>query len=328
MIRNQWYVVLRSNEAKPDKPIGVTRMGEKLVFWRDKAGGVICQADLCPHRGAALSLGKTHAGVIQCPFHGFEFDPEGKCTRVPANGLASKPPQALRVGTYPAREAHGYIYIWWGVPQAEYPPLPWFDDLDETYTTADFHDHWSVDYSRAIENQLDAFHLPFVHDTTIGRGGRTIADGPVYKMVGNEMQIWVHNRLDDGTSVARRASELPQPQGTPSLRFQFPNLWMNLISDDIRITAFFAPVDDENCVIYLRSYQRFMRVPILKNVVTWFFNPSNRVILNQDKRVVLTQRPKKSGLKIAETLIPADGPIIAYRSRRRDLQKSAGQIVD
>jgi len=38
MIRNQWYVVLESAEVGTH-PIGVTRLGEKLVFWRDPADG-------------------------------------------------------------------------------------------------------------------------------------------------------------------------------------------------------------------------------------------------------------------------------------------------
>ena len=31
MIPNQWYVLMESKEIK-DRPVGVTRMGEKLVF--------------------------------------------------------------------------------------------------------------------------------------------------------------------------------------------------------------------------------------------------------------------------------------------------------
>ncbi len=38
MIPNQWYAILESGEVKPGKPVGVTRMGEKLVLWRDEKG--------------------------------------------------------------------------------------------------------------------------------------------------------------------------------------------------------------------------------------------------------------------------------------------------
>lgn len=328
MIRDQWYVILQSKELKTAKPVGVTRMGEKMVLWRDSAGEPVCQVDFCPHRGAALSAGKLQNDRIQCPFHGFEFDSTGTCTYIPANGLSSQPPRGMRVNSYPVCEAHGYIYIWWGAPRHEYPPLPWFDDLDDSFSTADLKDHWAVHYSRAIENQLDVFHLPFVHASTIGRGGRTIADGPQIEMVGDEMRIWVHNRIDDGRTTSRRAAELPPPTRAPFLRFKFPHLWMNRISDDVRITVFFTPIDEENCLLYLRSYQRFTRVPIVRHIITWFFNPSNRVILNQDKGVVLGQRPVKSILRMDEMLIQADRPIIEYRRMRQELQVLAQQVTE
>jgi len=328
MIRNQWYVILQSKEIKAGKVVGVLRMGERMVLWRDSSGKVVCQADLCPHRGVALSIGCVKGDTLQCPFHGFEYDQTGKCTYVPANGRAADVPKSLQVVTYETREQHGYVYIWWGDLQMEYPQLPWFEDLDDSYSTSDYKDNWAVHYSRAIENQLDVFHLAFVHATTIGRGNKTVADGPVTTLDEKSLEIWVYNRLDDGKTTAKRASELPAPIRPYFLKFRFPHLWMNRISDDMRITVFFTPVDDENCILYLRYYQRFVRVPVLRKLVADLINLSSIVILNQDKRVVLTQLPKKSGLKIGEKLIPADKPIIEYRSTRQKLQDRAGQKIN
>ena len=59
MIPNQWYAVLSAREVRPGKPVGVTRLGQKLVFWRRQDGTVGCLADQCCHRGAALSCGKV-----------------------------------------------------------------------------------------------------------------------------------------------------------------------------------------------------------------------------------------------------------------------------
>jgi phenylpropionate dioxygenase-like ring-hydroxylating dioxygenase large terminal subunit len=44
MIPKQWYVVMDSTQIR-DRPVGVVRMGEKLVFWRDKRGKVSCLRD-------------------------------------------------------------------------------------------------------------------------------------------------------------------------------------------------------------------------------------------------------------------------------------------
>lgn len=45
---------IRLKELPKNKLIGVTRLGEKLVFWRNKDGEIICLKDKCAHRGAAL----------------------------------------------------------------------------------------------------------------------------------------------------------------------------------------------------------------------------------------------------------------------------------
>ena len=65
MIPDQWYAVLSSGQAKPGRPLGVTRLGEKLVFWRDRQGQVHTLRDFCPHRGVALSSGKVVGDQIQ-----------------------------------------------------------------------------------------------------------------------------------------------------------------------------------------------------------------------------------------------------------------------
>ena len=48
----------------------------------------------------------------------------------------------------------------------------------------------------------------------------------------------------------------------------------------------------------------------------------NRVIERQDKRVVITQKPKASNYKSGERLLRGDGPIILYRRIRNDLKKA------
>ena len=43
------------------------------------------------------------------------------------------------------------------------------------------------------------------------------------------------------------------------------------------------------------------------------------IILNQDKRPVITERPKRTELRVGEKMIPGDGPIVEYRRRREEL---------
>jgi phenylpropionate dioxygenase-like ring-hydroxylating dioxygenase large terminal subunit len=322
MIPNQWYAILESNEVKRGKPVGVTRMGEKIVAWRNSQGRVSLMSDLCPHRGAALSAGKLTGECIQCPFHGFEFDPSGKCALIPANGRRAETPKSMRVKTYPSQEAHGFIYIWWGEPRETYPPPPFFEAIDDGLTYSTLRDPWKAHYSRAIENQLDVMHLPFVHHNTIGRGNKTLVNGPLVRVEhafpeDNLINLWVSNEVDRGQKPAR-ASELPEPSRHPFLQFRYPNLWHNWIADDTRVFVAFAPIDEANTMMYLRFYHR-VKTPLLKEITGFFGSLGNLVIERQDKPVVETQRPKPSELNIGEKLVPGDGAIITYRKIRQEL---------
>ena len=125
MIPDQWYVVMDSTQIR-DQPVGVVRMGEKLVFWRDSSRKVVCLRDKCAHRGAALCLGKVTGDHLQCPFHGLEYSSSGKVTVIPANGKNTLVPDRFQVLGYPTHEAHGLVWIWWGENHLKICRLPIF----------------------------------------------------------------------------------------------------------------------------------------------------------------------------------------------------------
>lgn len=321
MIKNQWYAVLDSKQVKKNKLIGVTRFSEKLVFWRDDAENVHCIFDKCCHRGASLCTGKLVEGHVECPFHGFLYDASGKVTCIPANGKNAVVAENYRVNAYQARDAYGFIWVWYGEYSADLPEIPFFDELKTGFSYGGISENWNVHYTRAIENQLDVVHLPFVHKTTIGRGGKTLVNGPVAKWNENRMTFYVKNEVDRGQRP-EKPNEVAEYEKLFHLQFQMPNIWQNIIGDKLRIFAAFVPVDEENTRIYLRFYQKFLRVPVLKQLVNGLGAVMNTVILHQDRRVVLTQLPKKSDFRMKENLVQGDLPILEYR-KRRDLLKRA-----
>jgi hypothetical protein len=78
-------------------------------------------------------------------------------------------------------------------------------------------------------------------------------------------------------------------------------------------------------LFYLRFYQKFLTVPVLRNLVAWAAMPFNRRVLHEDRRVVETHQPQPSGLRIGEKMIQGDRPIVEYRRRREELIASAGR---
>ena len=320
MIKNQWYAVMSSHHIKKNSVVGARRFGENLVFFRTVDGEIGCVQDMCAHRGASLSEGCVVNDHIQCPFHGIEYAADGKCTYVPSEGKASKNNYSrFNLRSYPTRETGGIIFVWYGDREPDKEPDCFSIIQDNSYTYDHMEDVWKVDYSRVIENQLDVSHLAFVHRTTIGRGNKTVSHGPkVVWLDDNTLQTSANNEMDHG--------QLPKPADecvikNTNLTFKFPNMWLNHVSEKICIFAFFIPVDDENSIIALRFYNRITGIKAIDKAIAWLGSRANKMIERQDKRVVETQLPKKSELRINENLVAADRPIIEYRSRREELKR-------
>ncbi len=156
-----WYVVARSRDLK--KPFGFTLMGTPMAIFRDGEGKVGAVLDRCPHRNVPLSTGCVENGELQCPYHGWRFDREGRCTTVP--GLAGETDApARRVPRFAALEQQGFIWVWGrmgGEPSCEPPYFKLMDD--PTYSTIiDVLDANGTLHAVA-ENALDVPHTAFLH---------------------------------------------------------------------------------------------------------------------------------------------------------------------
>jgi len=319
MIRNQWYAILPSKEVKKGKILAVIRLNLELALFRDEKGKIGCVIDKCSHRGARLSKGRVEGECIRCPFHGLEFDKEGKCRLIPANGRSSIPDERYNVESLQVIEKNGIIYLWYGDKEKITSEVPFFSDhLDESYSWSEIEDHWNSHYSRCIENQLDVVHLPIVHYNTIGKGNKTLINGPKIEFLNGILRTCANNEVDTGQKPkAPKDCEIFE---NLYLQFIFPNLWMNHISNKVKVIIFFAPVDDENTILYIRFYNKITRIRLFNSLIAFIGKFANKIIERQDKRVVITQKPKASSMKSDEKLLTGDGPIILYRKIREELK--------
>jgi phenylpropionate dioxygenase-like ring-hydroxylating dioxygenase large terminal subunit len=319
MIPNQWYAILPSSQVRPGGVTAVKRLGLDLVLFRTSRGALGCVTDQCPHRGAALSLGRVEGSCIRCPFHGIQFDPSGQCTFIPALGRASTEDLSrYNVRSYPVGEAYGIIYVWYGDPEKTTGRLPFFAGELDDFVYSEMEDQWNAHYSRAIENQLDVVHVPIVHYNTIGRGNKTLINGPKVIFEDGALITSANNEVDEG--------QKPKPPAecvikSTYLKFKFPNLWMNHVSEKLKIIIYFAPVDEENTILYIRFYDKFTQSPWVNRLIAQVGKVMNRAVERQDRRVVVTEKPKASSYRSEEKLLMGDGPIIQYR-RLRDQMKS------
>jgi phenylpropionate dioxygenase-like ring-hydroxylating dioxygenase large terminal subunit len=110
--------------------------------------------------------------VIQCPFHGWQWNHEGRNVCIP---YQDRPNRGRRIATYPVVERNASVYIWHDIEGRE----PYFDVPD---IFADFGERTADDYypqqrlyrtaleihpQYVLENGVDFAHFKFVHKTPI-----------------------------------------------------------------------------------------------------------------------------------------------------------------
>jgi nitrite reductase/ring-hydroxylating ferredoxin subunit/uncharacterized membrane protein len=99
---NQPVVVATQDELKVDQMKLLRVKGRRLVLARTQDGYVAFD-DRCPHRGGSLAGGVMIAGVVQCPWHGSQFD----CRR----GTVRAGPATEPIATYTISEREGAILL-------------------------------------------------------------------------------------------------------------------------------------------------------------------------------------------------------------------------
>jgi nitrite reductase/ring-hydroxylating ferredoxin subunit len=90
----KWQEVC-SLEAIPDGDILARQLGgHDLVVYRNGTH-VSCLPNYCPHRGWPFDGGRVRDGVLECPFHGYEFRLDtGECL---TSSYCSLEPHPIRI---------------------------------------------------------------------------------------------------------------------------------------------------------------------------------------------------------------------------------------
>lgn len=177
-------VVARSSQlAEPHSFLGVNAFGTPILLTRTKDGSIRAAGNTCRHRGTQLvrdgQCGTTD--VLKCPYHGWQYDMDGRLKRMPHHFDSFVPIEKAHFGLikYPAAERHGFVFI---------QLTPGDDDLDlDTYfgpaIDADFDAfdlaNWRLsrdvvfdepmNWKVVADGILDPYHPQFVHGETVAK---------------------------------------------------------------------------------------------------------------------------------------------------------------
>jgi nitrite reductase/ring-hydroxylating ferredoxin subunit len=163
--RRFWHAVVPL-DALQSGPRPSRLLGEDIVLFLDKDGRPAALKDRCRHRTARLSKGWCRDGEIVCGYHGWQYDREGRLTRIPQLDPHLPVPDE-RVKAYPCQARYGYVWV-----ALDDPVQPLFDipeDSDPAFRRIpQFYETWKTSPLRLMENSFDNAHFSFVHRGTFG----------------------------------------------------------------------------------------------------------------------------------------------------------------
>eukprot|EP01041_Mallomonas_annulata_P001378 gene1378-2652_t len=179
----QWYAVHTIADVPVNIPTKVTVLEKDYVIWRHGHDNKFsAYVDLCPHRLAPLSEGRieTKRNTLQCSYHGWEFNDQGKCTKIPQLGNTTSDPAVSSpracLTPVPLSVRQGLIFLWPDVSPdgrlvASMTEPRLCENLENKKLLTLVRD-LPYGYDTLAENVLDPAHVPFAHHGIQGNRDR------------------------------------------------------------------------------------------------------------------------------------------------------------
>ena len=164
-----WFQAGWSDEVAPAAVKLVHYFGEDIVLWRGESGELYASDAYCLHLGGNLGVGGTVCGEdIQCPWHGWLWNGEGRNTSIPWSVQKCK--ENLRIRTWAVQEQYGRILIWHDALGRD--PL-WDPQVVEEFEEGDRYFPMTPDVrvmhrlkahpQMVMENGADIYHVVYIH---------------------------------------------------------------------------------------------------------------------------------------------------------------------
>lgn len=279
LLRRYWHPIAVAAEVG-DLPRQVRVLGEDLILFRTSGRRFGLVYPRCAHRGTTLLYGKVEERGIRCCYHGWLFDPEGRCLDQPCEPGGGVKRENYRQPWYPVEERYGLVFAYLGPPDRK-PLLPRYDALedldDEHYLAPNAEmtgqpDIQPCNWFQFYENTVDPSHVFILHATfSSNQFNELMAIEPelFFERTNNGVLAYQVRKLPDG-SVLRRMVEvlLPTVRSVPDPRI-LPDGRTNTVS-------WALPIDDTHMtslrVYKLRKGQHMpaFREARLYDGKTWF----------------------------------------------------------
>jgi phenylpropionate dioxygenase-like ring-hydroxylating dioxygenase large terminal subunit len=326
---NEWYIAALANEVG-GRPLARTVLGERMVLFRDSDGRPAALQDRCLHRNMALSAGRLADGCLECPYHGWRYNAEGRCVAIPSLDDDARMPALRPLRTYPAMERDGYVWVWPGERRPAHPPRSFAHLGEPGWTSFRMRTHFQASAFACLENFLDCPHTVFVHrgwfrtavPRTLGARLRRFPDRVEVDFVDERPARSVVSSLFFSAGASMRHTDCFLMPATSRVDYAFA------AGRHFIITSECTPVGEHETDVYTVITFRYGRIGPLVRLT---LEPVCRRIIQQDVRVLerqTAQLGRFSGPRFASVETDLFGPHIQRLWARAEDGRSRGAVED
>jgi phenylpropionate dioxygenase-like ring-hydroxylating dioxygenase large terminal subunit len=276
-----WFAAALSSEVG-SRPQRVVIFGKPIALVRNSDGAVWALEDRCPHRGAPLSSGHLRKHGIACPYHGWAFGGDGRCTATPG---VVEPVGDFRVPSLRVIERDGLVWVTTGADATLPERVTAMNPGDQRFVQQM---RWGAPIIDAEENFLDALHTHTVHPGLVRKTDvrrpvsvtLTVAgDGFMVDYAGQADQSGLLFRLFESPRVSERAYFSALSVG--QIEYRYANgsaLW---------ITLYFTPETARSTHVFATLHVEGRWAPRwLVRMLVW---PFLRKVAQQDQSILEQQ---------------------------------------
>jgi len=320
---DHWYVGCRSRDLG-SRPIRREILGRPIVLFRTPDGQPLAFLDRCAHRNVPLSGGRLVGDRLECPYHGWQYDPDGGGRHVPSL-VGEHEGRARRVPAYATLEDQGYVWVFGSEDDpGERRPFAIAGPDEPGMTVVRSELVLGCSAFQALENFLDVPHTAFLH-RGLFRGG----EGRELEVVVRRSHLGVEAEYVGEPRPEGIAARILAPRGGELVhfdRFHLPAISEveYRLGDHTRLVTTSLLTPESAFVTRLHAVIAY-RVPFPGWIVKPFLRPVAGKILDQDVRMLEEQRRAVERFgreQYVHTEVDVLGPHIWYLMR----QASRGRL--
>ena len=305
LLRPGWQLVGIQSELPKSGDFKTIDVLETPLQIRNFEGEIYAYLNVCSHRHCKLTDEPTgHSERLTCQYHGWEYDVSGQVRKVPDGGCF-KPldRRNSRLVRFPVETLGELIFVQLDDSGRTLQEQlgPYYESVRERSQSPwavnwtwqhEFDCNWKI----PVENTLETYHLPFVHENTFGgiyptekQQTHELHDdytSLVYRMDPTQRL----NRLQHG--ACRRLGVTPRNHyihfhAHPNLVFTFTDLFMH--------TQVYLPVSPTKSKTWVWMFSRGadrkgLRARLTSRIVAWYGRRSNTAIQLEDASIFADQQ--------------------------------------